>query len=126
VFSQLPKDVVEERTKAAQQTSGGLSIPAPSPSTFGITDTAQAQSVASHLTPHPFQTYVSPLKLENKVGNDLPTSYIVCIDPIYKALEVSRNWVKAAGWKMIEIRAGHDAMVIAPERLAELLEVDDA
>jgi len=126
VFSQLPKDVVEARTKAAQQTSGGLSIPAPSPSAFGITDAAQAQFVASHLTPHPFQTYVSPLKLESKVGNDLPTSYIVCTDPIYKMLETSRNWVKAAGWKMSEIRAGHDAMVIAPERLAELLDTDDA
>ena len=126
VFSQLPKDVVEVRTKAAQQTSGGLSIPAPSPSAFGITDTAQTQFVASHLTPHPFQTYVSPLKLESKVGNDLPTSYIVCTDPIYKTLETSRNWVKAAGWKTIEIRAGHDAMVIAPEGLAELLDADDS
>ena len=126
VFGQLPKDVVEARTKAAQQTSGGLSIPAPPPSAFGITDAAQAQSVASRLTPHPFNTYVSPLKLENKVGNDLPTSYIVCTDPIYKPLEATRNWVKAAGWKMIEIRSGHDAMVIAPERLAELLDADDA
>jgi pimeloyl-ACP methyl ester carboxylesterase len=126
VFSQLPKDVVEARTKAAQETSGGLSIPAPPPSAFGITDAAQAQSVASRLTPHPFYTYVSPLKLENKVGNALPASYIVCTDPIYKVLETSRNWVKAAGWKMVEIRAGHDAMVIAPERLAELLDTDDA
>ena len=95
-------------------------------SSAGFTDAAQAQFVASHLTPHPFQTYVSPLKLESKVGNDLPTSYIVCTDPIYKMLETSRNWVKAAGWKMSEIRAGHDAMVIAPERLAELLDTDDA
>jgi pimeloyl-ACP methyl ester carboxylesterase len=126
VFGQLPKDVVEARTKAAQETSGGLSIPAPSPSAFGITDPAQTQSVASRLTPHPFNTYVSPLKLENKVANGLPVSYIVCTDPIYKALEKTRNWVKAAGWKMTEIRSGHDAMVIAPERLAELLDSDEA
>jgi pimeloyl-ACP methyl ester carboxylesterase len=126
VFSQLPKDVVEARTKAAQQTSDGLSIPAPPPSAFGITDAAQTQFVASHLTPHPFYTYASPLKLENKVGNDLPVSYIVCTDPIYKLLETSRNWVKAAGWKMTEIRTGHDAMVIVPERLAELLDTDSA
>ena len=126
VFSQLPKDIVEARTKAAQETSGGLSIPMPSPTAFGITDEAQVQSVASRLTPHPFYTYVSPLKLDNKVGNGLPASYIVCTDPIYKALETSRNWIKAAGWKTVEIRAGHDAMVIAPERLAELLDTDDA
>src|SRR6266478_6006100 len=72
------------------------------------------------------QRVVSPLKLANKVGNGLPTTYIVCADPIYKPLEASRNWFKAAGWKTIEIQCGHDAMVIAPERLADLLDADAA
>src|SRR5262249_12496191 len=57
VFSQLPKDVVEARTKAAEQTSGGLSIPAPSPSAFGITDSAPTQVLWSPLTPQPFPTH---------------------------------------------------------------------
>jgi pimeloyl-ACP methyl ester carboxylesterase len=126
VFSQLPKDVVEARTKAAQESSGGLSIPAPAPAAFGITDAAQTQFVQSRFTPHPFNTFVSPLKLANKVGNGLPATYIVCADPIYKPLEASRNWVKAAGWKAIEIQCGHDAMVIAPDRLADLLDADAA
>src|SRR5580704_19363923 len=126
VFGQLPKDVVEARTKAAQETSGGLTIPAPPPSAFGITDAAQTQFVQSRFTPHPFNTFVSPLKLTNKVGNGLPTTYIICADPIYKPLEASRNWVKAAGWKVIEIKSGHDAMVIAPDRLADLLDADAA
>jgi pimeloyl-ACP methyl ester carboxylesterase len=124
VFSQLPKDIVEARTKAAQETSGGLSIPAPPPSAFGITDAAQTQFVQSRFTPHPFNTFVSPLKLKNKVGNGLPTTYIVCTDPIYKPLDASRNWVKAAGWKMVEIKSGHDAMVIAPDSLVDLLDAE--
>jgi pimeloyl-ACP methyl ester carboxylesterase len=124
VFSQLPKDVVETRTKAAQETSGGLSIPAPPPAAFGTSDAAQTQFVQSRFTPHPFSTFVSPLKLVNKVGNGLPVTYITCTDPVYKPLEASRNWVKAAGWKTIEIKSGHDAMVIAPDRLSDLLDVD--
>jgi hypothetical protein len=32
--------------------------------------------------------------------------------------------VKAHGWKMSEIAAGHDAMVIAPDLLAALLEAE--
>jgi hypothetical protein len=76
------------------------------------------------LTPHPFNTYTSPLRLVNKVGNGLAASYVVCTDPIYQPLETSRNWVKGAGWKMIEIKTGHDAMVTAPERLADLLDAD--
>ncbi|HEX9323437.1 MAG TPA: alpha/beta hydrolase family protein [Xanthobacteraceae bacterium] len=126
VFGQLPKDVVEARTKAAQESSGGLSIPAPPPAAFGITDAAQTQFVANRFTPHPFNTFVSPLKLEHKVGNGVPASYIVCTDPIYKPLEASRNWVKAAGWNMVEIKAGHDAMVIAPDRLVDLLDSEAA
>src|SRR5262245_33237108 len=126
VFSQLPKDVVEARTKSAQETSGGLSIPAPPPAAFGITDTAQTQFVQSRFTPHPFNTFVSPLKLTNKVGNGLQATYIVCADPIYKPLEASRNWVEAAGLKAVEIQCGDDAMVIAPDRLADLLDTDAA
>jgi pimeloyl-ACP methyl ester carboxylesterase len=124
VFGELPPDVVASRTKAAQDTSGGLSIPAPPPSAFGITDEAQARFVQSRFTPHPFATYTSPLRLANRVGNGVPATYIVCTDPIYKPLETSRNWVKAAAWKAIEIKTGHDAMVTAPDRLADLLEAE--
>jgi len=51
---------------------------------------------------------------------------IACTDPIYKPLEASRNWVKAAGWKVMEIKSGHDAMVIAPDGLSDLLDADAA
>jgi pimeloyl-ACP methyl ester carboxylesterase len=124
VFSKLPKDVVEARTKAAQETSGGLSIPPPPPAAFGISAAEQVRFVQSRFTPHPFNTFTSPLRLANKVGNGVPATYIVCTDPIYQPLESSRNWIKAAGWKAVEIKAGHDAMVIAPDRLADMLDAD--
>ena len=125
-FSELPKDVLEGRIKVAQESSGGLSLPPPPAAIFGITNPEQANWVQSHLTPHPFATLTSPLKLANKVGNGLPATYIVCTDPIYQPLQSSRDWVKAQGWKMIEIAAGHDAMVIAPDRLADILDSDTA
>lgn len=121
-FSKLPKDLVEARTKAAQQSSGGLSLPVPPASAFGVTDANQAAWLEARLTPHPFSTFVSPLNLANKVGNGLPATYIVCSDPIYAPLQASRDWVQRRGWKMREIRSGHDAMVIAPEALADILD----
>jgi pimeloyl-ACP methyl ester carboxylesterase len=126
VFGLLPPDIVAARTKAAEESSGGLSIPAPPPAAFGISDPAQAAFVQPRFTPHPFGTFTSPLKLGNKVANGVPATYIVCTDPIYKPLEASRNWIKAAGWKAIEIKTGHDAMVTAPERLADMLDADAA
>jgi pimeloyl-ACP methyl ester carboxylesterase len=121
-FSLLPEEVVEARTRQAHDTSGGLSIPAPRPSAFGISDPAQAAFVQSHLTPHPFGTYTSPLKLANKVGNGLPATYIACTDPVYGPLQASRDWVKRNGMKMAEIKTGHDAMVTAPDLLADMLD----
>jgi len=125
-LSKLPRDLAEARTKTAQQTSGGLSLPAPPASAFGVTDAAQAAWLDSRLTPHPFSTFVSPLRLTGKVGNGVPATYVVCTDPIYAPLQASRDWVQQAGWTMREIRSGHDAMVIAPDPLAGMLDGDGA
>jgi hypothetical protein len=99
-----------------------LSIPVPQASVFGIRDPAQLRWVQQRLTPHPLKTYISPLKISNKVGNGLSASYIICTDPPYEPLEGTRNWIKSAGWKTTEIKAGHDAMVVAPEGVADLLD----
>jgi len=125
-FDRLPAGEVEARLKSARESSGGLSLPVPNATVFGISDPAQASFVQARMTPHPLATYTSPLKLANKVGNGLPATYIVCSDPIYKALESSRDWVKAAGWRTIEIATGHDAMVTAPDPLADLLDTEAA
>ena len=120
-MSPLPKDVVAARMKQAEA-SGGVSIPAPPPSAFGILDPEQAADAERRFTPHPVSTYTSPLKLANKVGNGLPMTYIVCSDPIYAPLQASREWAKAHGMKMTTIAAGHSAMLIAPDLLADMLD----
>jgi pimeloyl-ACP methyl ester carboxylesterase len=125
-FSRLPSDIVAVRTKAAQESSGGLSLPPPPASAFGITDASQARWVESRMTPHPFATFTSPLHLKGRVGNGLAASYIVCTDPLYQPLEASRRWVRAQGWTMREIATGHDAMVSAPDRLADMLHAEAA
>src|SRR6267143_4944805 len=121
-FDNLPPDIVAARRKAAEETSGGLSLPAPPPSVFGISDANDTDWVKRRLTPHPLNTYTSPLNIEGPVGNNLPRTYIACTNPTYAALEGSRKWVKAQqGWRWAEIATGHDAMVMAPDELARML-----
>jgi pimeloyl-ACP methyl ester carboxylesterase len=124
VFSKLPSDVVAARKKAAQETSGGLTLPAPPASAFGIARSEEAQWVESRLTPHPLKTYTTPLRLAHPVGNGVPAVYITCTDPLYNPLQSTRDWVKEREWTTAEIATGHDAMVTAPDRLAEMLEAD--
>jgi hypothetical protein len=121
-FDNLPPDIVAARRKAADETSGGLSLPAPPPAAFGISDAKDTDWVKRRLTPHPLNTYTSPLNIKGPVGNNLPRTYIACTNPTYAALEGSRRWVKAQqGWRWAEIATGHDAMVMAPEELARML-----
>ena len=123
-FGMLPPDVVAARRKLIAEQGGGVSIPAPPPSAFGIPDGHPGEAwVARRLTPHPAGTYESPLRLKNPVvGNGKPCTYIHCTAPVYAALEPSRQWVKQQqGWTWQEIATGHDAMVTAPAELARML-----
>ncbi len=122
-MSRMPDDVVEERMKLAQETSSGLSLPAPSASAFGISDALQAAWVESKLTPHPFNTYLSALSLENPPANGMPADYIVCADPVYLPLEAARQRARQAGWPMHDLTSGHDAMVSAPQATADLIKL---
>jgi pimeloyl-ACP methyl ester carboxylesterase len=118
----LSPEVAATRTKLAHETSGGVSLPAPSPSAFGVVDEEDAAWLRRRLTPHPFGTYTSPLPIKGPPGNNLPRSYIACTNPVYQPLEAVRQWVKAQpGWNWRELEAAHDAMVTAPGELTRLL-----
>jgi len=123
-FSKLPPSAVAARIKLAQETSGGLSIPPPPASAFFVTNPDQVAWLTARLTPHPISTLASPLNLANKIGNGLPATFISCNMPLLPSLQPSRAMAKALGMKMAEIRSGHDAMVTAAGKLADLLEAE--
>ncbi|MEM0942424.1 MAG: alpha/beta fold hydrolase [Pseudomonadota bacterium] len=120
-FDGLPPEVIAKRRDLAVKTSGGLSLPPPSPDKFGVMDPAQQDWLRGKLTPHPLATFESAIKLQGPPGADLPRCYLTCTDPIYPNLVRSRERVAAWGWPMAEIRTGHDAMVSAPQALADKL-----
>ena len=121
-FDGLPPEIAAARRKVAEETSGGLSFPAPPPSAFGVTREADAAWVERRLTPHPLGTYTSPLNIRNAPGNELPRTYIACTNPAYTTLDGIKAWVRQQpGWRWAEIATGHDAMVTAPEELTRML-----
>ena len=93
-FGRLPDDVVAERKKLAAESSGGVSLPPPTPASFGVTDPADAAWLNERLTPHPFGTYTSPLNLAGPVANGIEAIYVACGDPVYAPLESTREWVR--------------------------------
>lgn len=122
----LGSEIAKARTELALNSSGGLSFPVPTAEQMGVHHEELGKYVEKMVTPHPFATYNTKLNLKNPVvGNNLPATYITCVDPIYPPLTRSRDFAAAAvsrGWRLAEIATGHDAMITEPEKLADLLE----
>jgi pimeloyl-ACP methyl ester carboxylesterase len=122
-MSQVPEAVAEERVRQARMSAGGLTMPPPPASAFGVVDPDQAVWVEDRLTPHPIKTYLTPLDLNGAVGNGRPAAYVVCTDPVYTGLADSHARADETGWPIHELKTGHDAMVTAPAATAELIDV---
>lgn len=121
-FSHMASDVVALRRQLAEDSSGGLTLPAPPAEAMGVTNREDAAWIERLMTPHPMRTFETPLPIEGRPGGGLPATYLVCVDPVYAPLARSRTRARDLGWAMPQIQAGHDAMVTAPEALADILE----
>ena len=121
-FSRLPPEIVAARKQQATETSNGLTIPVPPASAFGVVEPEQVALLERHCTPHPLKTFDDPMVLKGPPGGTLPKVYIQCVDPVYGPLQSSRDFVKSQNdWAWDEIATGHDAMISAPDALAEKL-----
>ena len=118
----LPPAAREERVRSVREVDGVKVVPPPEPAALGVTAPEDAAWLKRRLTPHPLSTYTSPLRLAHPLGNSVPCTYIHCIDPISTAIGPSAAYAKSrADWQNLEIRSGHDAMVISPGPLSEML-----
>ncbi|MBC7798998.1 MAG: alpha/beta hydrolase, partial [Gemmatimonadaceae bacterium] len=97
--------------------------PPPDPGVFGVPPGPDADWVRRRLTPHPFGTLDSPLRLRHPIGNGRPCTYVACTNPDYAPLASHRAFARSLpGWGYRELAAGHDAMVTAPGPLVALLQ----
>lgn len=121
-FSKLDPALVAQRLKLAQESSGGLTMPPPAPAAFGVTDPQDAAWLRRRLSPQPLHCYQQPIQLKHPLGNGLSKTYIACTRPAYEPLLPAHEWVRGQpGWQYLELACGHDAMVICPEALTEVL-----
>jgi pimeloyl-ACP methyl ester carboxylesterase len=121
-LSCLPRETQEIRLRTARATPGGLTIPLPTETMFDLAPGPDRDWVARRITPHPLASYADPIMLDHPVGNGRPRVYIRCTDPVYPAVAPSYDRIKTeAGWTLVDIATSHDAMVTAPEALAQIL-----
>ncbi|KAA6222930.1 alpha/beta hydrolase [Streptomyces albofaciens JCM 4342] len=80
--------------------------------------------VQRRLTPHPYGTVRTPLRLPDGWNDGVEQVYIRCVSGAdgraRSHLDTSRV-DEAAGWRYFELESGHDAMIDAPDGLVALL-----
>jgi pimeloyl-ACP methyl ester carboxylesterase len=96
--------------------------PPPPPSLMGIDDPVLADWYQARVTPHPYATYTQPVPPGNPRSEAVPRAYISCtagpLTPIFgRFAEKARR----SGWEVRTITTGHEAELIAPFEVADLL-----
>lgn len=107
-----------EAIMAAGQAQGFIA-PLP-PQAFGVTDAADIAWLTPRLTRQPYASMSQPM-LEPP-GADVPRSYIACTQPPSGSFtQFAARLRQDSSWRFHELATGHNAMVIAPEALSQVL-----
>lgn len=122
----LSQHLVAQREAAFRSlATDGVALPPLPPSAFGIPkDHPGYDWVQDHLTPHPLKTCLDPISLADQTTERIPKSYIRCTDPLLQQPAIVAGSMRAKsefGWRFLELSTGHDAMITAPQALAEIL-----
>jgi pimeloyl-ACP methyl ester carboxylesterase len=115
-------DHVGERDqyRAAAAKDPGWLAPPPPIADLGVSE-ADAEWAEPRLTPQPMQTWLQPASVGPGLEWIADKLYISCTSPSLATLDESKRRVAAAGWPVAELACGHDAMLAAPDQLADLL-----
>ena len=105
----------EEGEKAGSVTPPPLSL-------WGITKQEHIEFIKPREARHPFGTMVQKIRLQGNTDR-LPKTFIYCSSPATGSFDqFAANYRYAPSWKFYELATGHDAMILMPERTAELLQ----
>jgi pimeloyl-ACP methyl ester carboxylesterase len=88
---------------------------------FGVTKPEDVAWAQPRLRKQPAPTFLQPLKLRGGTPK-MPRVFIRATDPAYPQFEgFAQRLRNAPGWKYVEVKGGHDAMVTNPRGLADAL-----
>jgi pimeloyl-ACP methyl ester carboxylesterase len=105
---------------AAAEHGDGYKVP-PNLEMLGVTDDADLDWMRPRLRPQPIASFSQPAEVSS-AGALIPRSYILCTKFGFKDTAAK---CRAKGWPVFEIDCGHDAMIIKPRELVDLLLTPD-
>ncbi len=128
-WSSTHASTTQQQRLAAAQASSNFSFPPPDPALFGLHG-ADHVWVQRRQTPHPGNTYRTPLQFEVQRVAATPRTFVSCTAPALATIEVCRLRVKdpafwggawGPGSQLLEMQTGHDPMISDPAALTRIL-----
>jgi pimeloyl-ACP methyl ester carboxylesterase len=117
----LGADLTTQFRALAQQAGDGWRLPLPFPvAALGLTDPAVIDSVLARVTPQPFGTVTSPLRLTGG-ATTLPHTYVYFSRQAMGLFETSAARARARHWSYIDLDEVHGAVAVAPQSVANVL-----
>ena len=121
-FDLIPglEDVYKKRSLSKQGKEWWLVQPY-DPIVWGVTNTDDISWMNRHLSPMPWHTHDQPIAINNPKAKKIPTSYVSCTE--YKDFHFMAQKAKLQLVRDYhELKSGHDAMIIVPNELVQILE----
>jgi pimeloyl-ACP methyl ester carboxylesterase len=115
-----PPEMAEARRKAMTKRDG-VEVILP-PQGTGSPDNPTVAWFRRRVTPHPFATFETPLRLAHSLGNGRPCTYVAFTKSPNPALEPSRTLARSQNdWHWAELTQNHPAPAFAPNEVAQVL-----
>lgn len=109
---------IRQGARAAGQ---GWRIPPFPVERFGIISEADTAMVKPRLVFQPIKTFEEPVQINNPKAATIPRTFIYLNNPAMGTFDGFAKMAQTSKeWEYFEMQTGHDAMVLQPQKLAEL------
>jgi pimeloyl-ACP methyl ester carboxylesterase len=117
--------VVPERAARMREEGEKLGNVTPPPlSLWGLTKPEHIDFVKPREVRHPYRAMSQRIVLRNEAAlARLPKTFVYCSSPATGSFDAfAAKYRSDRAWKFFELKTGHDAMILMPEQVAEILQ----
>ena len=117
--------VVPERAARMREEGERVGSVTPPPvSLWGLSKPEHIDFVKPREVRHPFRTMSQPIKISDPNAlRRLPKTFVYCSSPATGSFDqFAAKYRNDSAWKFFELETGHDAMILMPQRVAEILQ----
>jgi pimeloyl-ACP methyl ester carboxylesterase len=117
--------VVPERAARMREEGEQVGSVTPPPlSLWGLTKPEHIDFVKPREVRHPYRTMSQKIALKNEDAlRRLPKTFVYCSSPATGSFDqFAMRYRKDGAWKFFELKTGHDAMILMPEQVAEIVQ----